>query len=160
MAITTYVYPPILVDISDAVIGATVVKRRARRVDVRLPDNPTSPCVLEVEVIPYAQLAGGGYGDELVGGVFKRDPKFIRVSHHRLVDEVTGRILASRFGADGSLRPDADWQADVDRLSADADVQAMYQDEWFGKLLRTTPAVVDDFIVQYIQLADASGDLG
>jgi type II secretory pathway component PulF len=36
----------------------------------------------------------------------------------------------------------------------------MYQDEWFSKLLRTIPAVVDDFIVQYIQLADASGDLG
>jgi hypothetical protein len=48
----------------------------------------------------------------------------------------------------------------VDRLSVDAAVQAMYQDEWFGKLMRTTPAVVDDFIVQYIQLADLSGDLG
>jgi hypothetical protein len=148
------------VDISDTVIGETVVKRRARRVDVRLPDDPASPCVLEVEVIPYAQLAGGGYGDELMGGVFRRSSHFIRVSHHRLVDERTGQILASRYAANGVLRPDADWQADVDRLAADNDVQAMYQDEWFSKLLRTIPAVVDDFIVQYIQLADASGDLG
>lgn len=159
MAIVSYAYAPILVDISDAVAGTTVVKRRARRVDVRLPDDPASPCALEVEVIPYARLADGSYGPELFGGVFTRVTRFIRVSHHRLVDAHTGQILASRFARDGALRPDADWQADVARLAADEAVQAMYQDEWFGQLMRTTPAVVDEFIVQYIQLADASGDL-
>lgn len=160
MSIISYAYLPIVVDISDTVIGTTVVKRRARRVDVHMPDNPLSPGVLEVEVIPYAQLPNGDYGDELTGSVFRRNTYFIRVSPNRLVDEVTGQILATRYRRDGSLRPDADWQADVTRLTDDVSVQAMYQNEWFSKLMREKPAVVDSFIVQYIQLADVSGDLG
>jgi hypothetical protein len=105
MAIIAYAYAPILVDISDAVIGTTVVKRRARRVDVRLPDDPSSPCVLEVEVIPYAQLAGGTYGAELTGSVFRRSTCFIRVSHHRLVDEASGRWWPRATPATGRCAP-------------------------------------------------------
>ncbi|MDO7885344.1 hypothetical protein [Hymenobacter cheonanensis] len=156
----SYDHEPLLVDLPDLVIGGTLVKRRARRRLLTLPDDTTHPCVLEVEVIPYQPLADGSYGPELSGGVFRRyTPPALLASPLRLVESETGRILASRYLADGSLMPDAEWSAAVAELAADEAVQALPQNLWFCRMMRQQPVVVDEFIKQYIQLAGLTGDL-
>lgn len=156
----TFSYSPIVVDISDLVAETTIVKRRAQRVNVQLPDSATAPCVLEVEVIPYARLEDGSYGKELTNSMFKRYTRTLTVSPLRLVDGRSGRILASRFAADGSLRPDTDWQADVARLTASTTIEAKTQADWFNELMEQgLPAPINAFVVQYIMQADLSGDL-
>jgi hypothetical protein len=159
MAITPYIPSPVLVDLPDD--PDTNVKLRARRVNVSLPDSPAQPCTMQVELIPYKKLADGSYGPELVGGVFTRHlcPPLV-VSPHRLVDTTTGEILATRYAPDGSLRSDADWQADVDRIAADTAIEADYQCGWFCRLMQEgMPVPINAFIRQYILLAYTSGDL-
>lgn len=169
MSITRYNTAPILVDITDAVVNGTIVKRKARRQKLTLVDaiqKGESPCQFWVEVVPYGRNEDGTAGDECpLNSVFQRKiygP--FKVDGNRLVDALnSGVILASRYAPTSTVsnpvyRPDADWQADIDRLGADQTVSAMYQDEWMRYVLRTQKITVDEFITLFIRMLDASGE--
>ena len=157
--ISTYSYQPVLVDLPDHPLAN--VKLRARRVSILIPDTVGQPCVMQVELIPYARTADGEYGPELTTGVFTRYLcKPLAVSDNRLVDVTSGLILASRFAADGSLRPEADWLADEARIRDNDALHAMPQGQWFAQLLEQgLPAPINAFSRQYMLLAHSTGDL-
>lgn len=155
----SYTPTPLLVAISDLVVaGQLVAKRRARRANLELPDDLSTPVKLMVEVIPYLALPDGSYGAEAtnLGNVFSRKVlgPFV-VSDNRYVDKATGQVLLSRINYN-----DTDWAAAVQKLRERTTLEAMPQAQWFAQKLREEQVNIDGFIQQYILMLDASGDLG
>jgi len=158
MAIQPYNPPLFELEVADRVIGETIVKQKFL-FDRLEHSNAARTCFIQGTVRPFAVAAGGGYGPALVGGPFAAYPVTLAAENNTLVDTRDGSILAVRYAPrpGGAPGTDADWQADIARIEADAALPAMYQGDYFCLIRDTQPLIIGDLIRQHILNANALG---
>jgi len=158
MAITPYTPPPFELEVSDRTEGQTTVKQKVRFLRLE-HDDELRTCLIHIRVTPYAVAPGGGYGPALLRPPFTSYPATLAAENNTLVDTRDGSILAVRYAPrpGGALGTDADWQADIARIEADATVPAMYQGDYFLMLRDTQSLIIGDLIRHHILQANTLG---
>lgn len=150
MAFQRYQQPPILVEISDRVIGATTVKRKVQLSQLLYQQSGNATTViLYITVQLFAANADGSYGEALSGhGGFQDYQDTLVADNSQIVDPATGAIIG-----DAALMNDpASFQ--VGGALAN-DKAYMYEGEFFRQLAATQAVAIDPMITGKIQNADA-----